>query len=121
MNRFGFRKRHEVSHRASSVIRRDAHRDFGQLVMAGEILLKDFMRPARITQRGLARAIDVPPIRISEIIRGKRAISADTALRLAAFFSTTPQFWLSLQTNWELSRTAHAHRETYARIQPHQG
>lgn len=87
----------------------------------GDILLKDFLRPARITQRGLARAIDVPPIRISEIIRGKRAISADTALRLAAFFSTTPQFWLSLQTNWELSRTAHAHRETYARIQPHKG
>ena len=110
-----------ITDSSRTLIHRDRQQPMAAAAAPGDILLKDFLRPARITQRGLARAIDVPPIRISEIIRGKRAISADTALRLAAFFSTTPQFWLSLQTNWELSRTAHAHRETYARIQPHKG
>lgn len=68
----------------------------------GEILLKEFLKPLRISQYKVAKDIIVPPIRISEIIRGKRAISADTALRFARYFRTTPEFWLNLQAHYDL-------------------
>ena len=68
----------------------------------GEILLEDFMRPMGLSINALARAIDVPPNRVSEIVNGKRAITADTALRLGHFFGTSAEFWLNLQSLYEL-------------------
>ena len=66
----------------------------------GEILLQEFLEPMEISQYRLAKDISVPPRRINEIVHGKRAISADTALRLARYFGTTERFWLNLQTRY---------------------
>src|SRR5689334_19611469 len=71
-------------------------------VHPGEILLHDFMEPLELTQSALARAIGVTPIRVSQIVRGQRAISADTALRLSRYFGTRPGWWLDLQTHHDL-------------------
>jgi len=68
----------------------------------GEILLEEFLQPLSISQYRLAKDISVPPRRINEIVHGKRAISADTALRLARYFGTTDRFWLNLQTRYNL-------------------
>lgn len=68
----------------------------------GEILLEEFLNPLAISQYRLAKDISVPPRRINEIVHGKRGVTADTALRLARFFGTTAQFWLNLQTRYEL-------------------
>jgi len=68
----------------------------------GEILLEEFLKPLGISQNALARALRVPPDRINAIVQGKRSITADTALRLARAFGTTPQFWLNLQTRYDL-------------------
>jgi addiction module HigA family antidote len=70
----------------------------------GEILLEEFLRPLGISQYRLAKDVGVPPRRINEIVRGQRAITADTALRLARFFRTTERFWLNLQTRFDLER-----------------
>jgi antitoxin HigA-1 len=71
-------------------------------VHPGEILLKDFLQPLGISQYRLAKDIHVPLRRIKEIALERRGISADTALRLAHYFKTTPQFWLNLQNRYEL-------------------
>ncbi len=68
----------------------------------GEILLEEFMRPLGISQNKLARDLDVPVARINDIIHARRGISADTALRLSAYFQTTAEFWLNLQSRYEL-------------------
>lgn len=68
----------------------------------GEILLDQFLKPRGISQTRLAFFISVPPRRINEIVHGKRRISADTALRLGRYFGTAPQFWLGLQTDYDL-------------------
>lgn len=68
----------------------------------GEVLLEEFLTPMGISQNALARAIGVPPRRINEIVLGKRAISADTALRLAKTFGTSESFWMGLQADYEL-------------------
>jgi len=68
----------------------------------GEILLEDFMKPLGISQYRLAQDIGVSPIRISQIIRGKRAISVDTAMRLARYFGTSAAVWLHLQVRYDL-------------------
>ena len=68
----------------------------------GEVLLEDFIEGFGITQNKVAVAIGVPPRRINEIVHGKRGITADTSARLARYFGTTPQFWLNLQTAYEL-------------------
>jgi len=68
----------------------------------GEILLHEWLEPMGISQYALAKAIDVPPRRINEIVKGLRGISADTALRLAAFFGTDAQSWVNLQARYEL-------------------
>jgi addiction module HigA family antidote len=68
----------------------------------GEILFEEYMRPLDLSQNGLAVAIGVPPRRINEIVHGKRRITADSALRLARFFSTSERFWLNLQTRYDL-------------------
>lgn len=68
----------------------------------GEVLLEDFLGPVGLSQYRLAEDISVPPRRINEIVLGKRAITADTALRLGRYFGTTEQFWLNLQTRYDL-------------------
>lgn len=71
----------------------------------GEILLEDFMKPMGISARKLAADIDVSPSRISELTRGQRPITADTALRLGLFFGMEPRFWMNLQSEYDM-RTA---------------
>ncbi len=68
----------------------------------GEILLEEFLQPLEVSQYRGARDISVPPRRINEIVHGKRAITADTALRLARYFSTSERFWLNLQSRYDL-------------------
>jgi addiction module HigA family antidote len=68
----------------------------------GEVLLADFLEPMGLSQYRLAHDISVPPRRINEIVHGKRAITADTALRLARYFKTTERFWMNLQARYEL-------------------
>jgi antitoxin HigA-1 len=68
----------------------------------GEILLEDFMKPLGISMNQLARDLDVPPNRISMIVNGVRAITADTALRLGTYFHVSPETWLGLQTDYDL-------------------
>jgi len=68
----------------------------------GEVLLEDFMKPMKLSQYALARAIGVPPRRINEIVHGKRSITADTALRLGRYFGVHPQSWMNLQAHYDL-------------------
>ena len=70
----------------------------------GEILLEEFLKPLKLSQYRLAKDIGVPPRRINEIVLGKRAISADTALRLSRYFGTSAQIWLSLQNDYDLEK-----------------
>ena len=68
----------------------------------GEVLFEEFLEPLGLSQNQLARELKVPPRRINEIVLGKRGVSADTALRLARHFGTSPEFWLGLQADYEL-------------------
>jgi addiction module HigA family antidote len=76
-------------------------RDF-QAIHPGEILLHEFLEPMGISQYRLAKDISVPQRRISEIVQGKRSVSADTALRLGRFFGMEAQFWINLQSRYDL-------------------
>ncbi len=76
-----------------------------KLIHPGEILIEEFLKPMGLSQYRLAKDISVPPRRINEIVHGKRSISADTALRLGRFFGISPQFWLNLQTRFDLEVT----------------
>jgi antitoxin HigA-1 len=71
-------------------------------VHPGEVLLEEFLKPVQLSQYRLAKDISVPPRRINEIVHGKRAVTADTALRLARYFDTTARFWLNLQAQYDL-------------------
>jgi antitoxin HigA-1 len=71
-------------------------------ITPGEILEEEFMKPLAISQNKLARDIDVPVGRISDIVRGKRGITSDTALRLALYFGVTAEFWINLQSRYDL-------------------
>ena len=68
----------------------------------GEILFEEFMQPLGISMNALARDIDVPPNRISDIVNAKRAITADTALRLGKYFNVSPELWLGLQSDYDI-------------------
>jgi addiction module HigA family antidote len=68
----------------------------------GVVLLEEFLKPLGVSQYRLAKDVSVPPRRINEIVRGLRAVSADTALRLSRFFGTSERFWLNLQTRYDL-------------------
>ena len=68
----------------------------------GEILLEEFMKPLGISINALSRAVSVPPNRISEIVNGKRSITADTALRLGKYFGISPEIWLDLQSDYDI-------------------
>jgi addiction module HigA family antidote len=80
----------------------------------GEILLEEFMRPLGLSAAALARAIRVPPNRVSQILAGKRSISADTALRLGKYFGVSPEIWLELQADYDLRV---ARRTTWRRVE----
>jgi addiction module HigA family antidote len=84
----------------------------------GEILRHEFLEPLGLTQKELATALGITRVRLSEILRGKRAITPDTALRLARCFKTTPEFWLGLQTDVNLWDTLQVHGLEYERIKP---
>lgn len=82
----------------------------------GEILLEEFLEPLGISQNALARATGVPPRRINEIVLGKRGVTADTAVRLAAALGTTERFWLGLQADYELEQAHRALGDLPSRI-----
>jgi addiction module HigA family antidote len=91
----------------------------------GEILREDFMKPCGLSQNALARALNVPPRRINEIVLEKRGISADTALRLARYFGTSAEMWTGLQADYDLrlaryekARTIEREVEPLAALQP---
>ena len=90
-------------------------------IHAGETLLEDFLKPLGLTASRLAIELMVPVNRMNDIVRGRRAVTADTALRLARYFGTTPQFWMNLQANYELELAQDARGSEIAqRIRPHQ-
>ena len=70
----------------------------------GEVLMEEFLKPMGISQYRLAKDISVPPRRINEIVHGDRCITADTALRLGRYFGVSPQFWLNLQSHFDLAQ-----------------
>lgn len=84
----------------------------------GEVLMEDFIEGFGITQNKLAVSIGVPPRRINEIVHGKRGITADTALRLGKYFGTSAQFWLNLQTRYDLDLAEDRVAEQIAAIAP---
>jgi addiction module HigA family antidote len=86
-----------------------------ELITPGEILREEFMRPHAISQNRLSRDLDVPLARINEIVNGKRAITADTALRLAKYFGTSAELWLGLQMEYDIRR---ARRDVWPTIEP---
>jgi addiction module HigA family antidote len=86
------------------------------IIVPGEILSEEFLKPLALSINQLARDIDVPPGRISDIVNGKRAITADTALRLGKYFGVSPETWLNLQTDYDLGV---AKRMIWADIESH--
>jgi addiction module HigA family antidote len=84
----------------------------------GRVLELEFLKPLEITPYALAKAIGVDPPRVYEIVRGRRAITADTALRLARYFGTSPEFWLNLQSHYDLEVEEGRAGESVAKIQP---
>lgn len=84
-------------------------------VHPGEILREDLMAPLDLSINGLARDLRVPVTRMSEIVNGRRSVTADTALRLARYFGTTPQFWMNLQAGYDLDVTTRASAQRIAR------
>ena len=72
----------------------------------GQILLHDFMEPLGLSQYALAKALGVTAMRVSQIVRGQRAVTADTALRLSRYFGTRPAWWMDLQTHYDLEKAA---------------
>jgi addiction module HigA family antidote len=92
--------------------------DLIEPIHPGEILLGEFIEAFGITQNRLAVAIGVPPRRINEIVHGKRGVTADTAVRLSRYFGNTAEFWMNLQSNYELRIERRALREQVAAITP---
>jgi addiction module HigA family antidote len=92
--------------------------DLIEPIHPGEILMEDYIEGFEITQNKLAVSICVSPRRINEIVHGKRGITADTAIRLARYFGTSEEFWMNLQTNYELRLERRALRDKVAAITP---
>jgi addiction module HigA family antidote len=82
----------------------------------GEVLREEYLVPLGLSARALAKALDVPANRLTEIMRGSRDVSADTAIRLGRYFRTDPRFWLNLQAAYDLSKAEKAH--SYRKIVP---
>ncbi len=73
----------------------------------GEVLLEEFLKPLKISQYRLAKDLNIPQTRVSQIVKGKRSITADTALRLNKYFGVSAKFWLGLQTDYDLEESVH--------------
>ena len=86
-------------------------------VHPGEILEKDFLQPLKISAYSLSKGINVDQTRISQLIKGKRSITADTALRFSKFFNMSAEFWLNAQSRYELEEQR-AYKKVYAKIKP---
>jgi addiction module HigA family antidote len=84
----------------------------------GEILLEEYLKPLGLSQYRLAKAIDVPAPRIGEIVAGRRAITADTGLRLSRFFGQSPEFWTGIQASYDREMTRDLMADTLAAIVP---
>jgi len=82
----------------------------------GEILLEEFLNPLEISAYKLSKDTDMPQTRISQIIKGKRRITADTALRLASYFGTSAKFWLGLQDDYDIEEERESKKEIFNRI-----
>lgn len=82
----------------------------------GEILLEEFLEPLEITAYRLSKDIGIPQTRISQIIKGKRRVTADTALRLSSYFGNTAKFWLGLQDDYDIEEEKKEKKEIFARI-----
>ena len=82
----------------------------------GEMLLEEFLKPMELTQRDLADGIRVPYQRVNELVNGRRGITPSTALRLAKYFGTTPDFWMNLQLRWDLYHAAQSEVPELKRI-----
>lgn len=90
-------------------------------VHPGEILIEEFLKPMNISQYRLAKALHVSPMRISEIINGKRSITADTAIRLGRYFKMEARFWMNLQTSYDLEKAMLTSRhKIYEQVDPKQ-
>ena len=86
----------------------------------GEVILEEFLRPLNMSVNALAIALRVPATRMGAIVKGERAVSADTALRLARFFGTSPEFWMNLQAMHDLTKTRQESGEKIAQdVRPH--
>ena len=93
--------------------------DRGIPIHPGEFLREDFMAPLGLSANALAMALHVPVTRVSEIVRERRGITADTALRLAQYFGTTPDFWMNMQKQWELAiAEKQSHRRIRSEVKP---
>lgn len=104
--------------RSSTTTVDDTNESFAP-VPPGEILLEDFLKPLGVSQNRLARDIDVPVSRIAGIVKGERAITADTALRLSRYLGTSARLWLNLQADYELRKLRSGDwEETEKRIRP---
>lgn len=77
----------------------------------GEVLLEEFLKPANLTQVEAARRMDIPLNRLNEVVRGRRSVTADTALRLSRLLDTSAELWLGLQTDWDLWHAARSLRK----------
>ena len=85
-------------------VKKNESADLLPLVTPGEILKEEFLQPFELTEDALALALHAPATRVREIVKGKRPITAETALRLARYFGTTPEFWMNLQSHYDLNK-----------------
>jgi len=98
-------------------------KDMGQLsnIHPGEVLLEEFLKPLKISAYKLAKDLGIPQTRISQIIKGKRRITADTALRLSRYFGNSPKFWLELQDDFDIEEEKSTKREIFMNIRKIEG
>jgi addiction module HigA family antidote len=108
-----------MSRSSTTTARKPAKMELLDNPHAGEVLFEDFMKPMGLTQNALARAIGVPPRRINEIVHGKRAVSADTDLRLARYFGMSEGFFSRLQIDFELMERRREIAGELKTIRPH--
>ena len=82
----------------------------------GEILIEEFLKPLEITAYRLSKDTEIPQTRISQIIKGKRRVTADTALRLSSYFGNSAKFWLGLQDDYDIEKERESHKEIFSKI-----
>lgn len=87
-------------------------------VHPGEVLLEEFLMPMEVSAYRLSKDIEIPQTRISQIIKGKRRITADTALRLSSYFGNSAKFWLGLQDDYDIEEEKRLNEATFRKIQP---